>query len=264
MRRKAEILKHSGVSQNTKTNGLTKFESWAQLAKGTTSLSQYAIMNANCSAASLKENILTPTSSCDVPGPVMYLINDPSVPLYNYATNTRAYGIVNQSNIINWQIETMQNTFTDGVASTLFILYIQPAIANPVYTYTLRTPVSIFAQGTASSADISIQDVILGVYYNGGLVIQTKPIVYTHTFTNLAITAAGDFSATQYAGMLTVSNIFLLTQPTYVYDFKLTFSLPTTPYVQVGVICAYENNATNCTTNGPSTESQFDQMLIGI
>lgn len=37
----------------------------------------------------------TPTSSCGVPGPIIDLYKDDTVPLYNYATNVDAYAILN-------------------------------------------------------------------------------------------------------------------------------------------------------------------------
>jgi len=217
MRRKAEILKYNGVSQNTKTNGFTKSEKWAQLARGKTSpYSQYAIRNASCFVASLKENIPTPSSSCGVPGPIMYLTNDPTIPLYNYV-NSRVYGIINSDKIMNWIIESTDNSYADGVPATIFTLYIQPSIANPVYTYTLTTPISIFAHGRATEALllISVLDVKLEVYYNDGLVTSSNAMTYNWTRHPITITPLGtatqigSFTATRYVGMLSVSNILL-------------------------------------------------------
>lgn len=87
MRRKVEILKYNGNKQNTKTNILTKKEQFALLSKGKSSakISQYTITNnksGNTCASDLTKPTLT--SSCNVPGPLIYLQLDSSVPLYNY------------------------------------------------------------------------------------------------------------------------------------------------------------------------------------
>ena len=266
MRRKAEILKYNGVSQNTKTNGFTKSEKWAQLARGkTVPYSQYVIRNTSCSVASLKENIPTPSSSCGVPGPIVYLINDPTIPLYNYV-NSRVYGITNPDKIMNWIIESTVNSYTDGVPATIFTLYIQPLIANPVYTYTLKTPISIVVQGNATEVlNIAISNVKLGVYYNGGLVTSSTTSSASWSNHIMKITPSGPFTATQYAGMVIISDIFLLTQPTYVYEFKLTFALPTIkPGTTVSIICDYKNSNSGCTVGVPSSDSPSDQTLLGV
>jgi hypothetical protein len=93
MRRKSEILKYKSNESTTQTNNLTKKQRWSMISKGTyNSISQAQLNNAmlignnvsvlqDCSTSSI---IYTPTSSSDVPGPVIYLYNDESVPLYNY------------------------------------------------------------------------------------------------------------------------------------------------------------------------------------
>jgi hypothetical protein len=88
MRRKVEILKYNGNKQNTKTNNLTKKEQFALLSKGkssVSSVSQYTIRN-NISGNTCASDLTKPTltSSCNVPGRLMYLQLDPDVPLYNY------------------------------------------------------------------------------------------------------------------------------------------------------------------------------------
>ena len=93
MRRKSEILKYKSNDSTTQTNNLTKKQIWSMISKGTyNSISQAQLNNAmlignnvsvikDCSSNPI---IYTPTSSSDVPGPIIYLYNDESVPLYNY------------------------------------------------------------------------------------------------------------------------------------------------------------------------------------
>lgn len=100
MRRKVEILKYNSSQQNTKTNGLTKKQKYAYLAKTKNILSEYKISqpyeNRDCN-----ENMPTLSTSCDIPGPLIILQYDPSVPLYNYGNNIRSYAITNKDSTIN-------------------------------------------------------------------------------------------------------------------------------------------------------------------
>ena len=96
MRRKVEILKYENNATNTKTNNLTKKQQWSMLVNGNTKNdSQASIVRSEL----LIKNGLTPipcpqdeflptlTSACDVPGPVIVLRYDPTIPLYNYVNN---------------------------------------------------------------------------------------------------------------------------------------------------------------------------------
>lgn len=108
MRRKVEILKYNGNKQNTKTNSLTKKEHFALLSKGKSSVkvSQYTISN-NISGNTCVSDLTKPTltSSCNVPGSLMYLQLDPDVPLYNYnVINT--LGIEPKSDTSLWHAYT--------------------------------------------------------------------------------------------------------------------------------------------------------------
>jgi len=96
MRRKAEILKYSSNQMSSQTNSMTNNQKWAAIAtKNYRSASLYTtqLSSIDCSMSQLKS---TPTSACDVPGPIIYLYDDEKVPLYNYANqnSSRAYGII--------------------------------------------------------------------------------------------------------------------------------------------------------------------------
>ena len=106
MRRKVEILKYNGNKQNTKTNNLTKKEHLALLSKGKTSskISQYTILNnpVVCSRDLTKPTL---TSSCNVPGSLMYLQYNPDVPLYNYNV-VRTSGTEPETETLSWKAYT--------------------------------------------------------------------------------------------------------------------------------------------------------------
>jgi hypothetical protein len=88
MRRKIEIFKYAGKDYQ-QTNSLTKNQQWALLAnnasRGTNRSNQYY-----CAADRL---IPTLSSACNVPGPIITLTYDPSMILYNYASqiNSRTF-----------------------------------------------------------------------------------------------------------------------------------------------------------------------------
>jgi hypothetical protein len=107
MRRKAEILKYN--NGNTKTNKLTKKQSWAQIINGSVPSVSSSYINRNkvfdtdaLKVISCNGNlIVSPSSASDVPNDIYNGVNtlfyDPNVILYNYLNPvlTRSYGIIN-------------------------------------------------------------------------------------------------------------------------------------------------------------------------
>ena len=80
MRRKAEILQYT--KNSTQASKLTKSQRFSQLVNATNKSSVICQKNIN---------VLTPSSSCDVPGHPVYLQYDPAIPLYNYTTQQDVY-----------------------------------------------------------------------------------------------------------------------------------------------------------------------------
>lgn len=88
MRRKVEILKYDNNTTNTKTNNFSKKQQWSMLVNGVTkNASQIKIETLNDTQCPLDEFIPTLTTASDVPGKVIVLQYDPSVPLYNFVRN---------------------------------------------------------------------------------------------------------------------------------------------------------------------------------
>lgn len=88
MRRKVEILKYQNNTTNTKTNNFSKKQQWSMLVNGVTkNASQIKIKDKEVTECPLDEFIPTLTTSSDVPGKVIVLQYDPSVPLYNFTRN---------------------------------------------------------------------------------------------------------------------------------------------------------------------------------
>jgi hypothetical protein len=221
MRRKAEILKYSSNQVSTQTNNLTKNQRFAQLVKNP--------MNgkARCSNAL----ILTPSSSCDVPGPVVDLYYDPAVTLYNYSTNTRAYAVYVPTPTALWNLQIQSNiSFINQTGGDVFYMQITPQIDRPTYSYNITLPVGVIINGQAMdsfSRVVTLQNAVIDVYY--GQEIYTTLSLDGNTDLGLTFDCSGQpygisFSATQYLGNLYFNLVDLPTQSGYVYSFVATFS----------------------------------------
>ena len=272
MRRKAEILKYSNNTSSTKTNNLTKAQKWAQLASGmsqtksyttltgyepdTSGVYQQYIQKFNNNSCPNDGLIPTPTSSCNVPGPITYLIRDESIPLYNYISSINSnYATAQVGDTAEWNIYiNNDNKSISDIPTKLFTLYLNSKVSQYSYTYNFQIPVGIYITGTniASSSlgnninltnnTFYISSVSLSVYYNNSQVILEKtPTAYLSNgsmsydlVNNLSPILNYDVSFTPvyttdnvlllaYSGILNVSNLFLYTQPGYIYDIMATF-----------------------------------------
>ncbi len=284
MRRKVEILQYAGNRMNTKTNNLTKTGRYAQVISGkyqprpytttytetasyaynsTIDLSQVVITRtpvySNPDPTCPLDNMIpTPTSSSDVPGPIINLYNDTSIPLYNYL------GSANQIYAITDVIETDmfktkntdENTYafytitstttstgvntiqTEPTETTISTLYITNIVDAPQYVYELYVPIGIHFEGKykTTSTDASFGSIGLSIP-SGGFnpqvvfvtnAVTTNRIVSFHnnptSISDISFDVTdkmADFSGTIYIGMLKITNIDLYTSPSYIYDINI-------------------------------------------
>ena len=243
MRRKTEILKYKSNASNTKTNSLTKAQQYAQIVNGPNTISNYAIYlnNINNRTCPDDSTIPTPTTSSNVPGPIINLTYNPEIPLYKYVFNENVYSSFSGTqNTKIWDIITQNDLFfQDGVSTKLFSLYILNAIDQASYNYTFQTPFAISIMGNpALTNDISLNRLSLGisnisanVSYSGSQVpgqnIQITPVTPAGQTTmayNIAHTNT-QYLAYQYSGILTISNMILNTSPGFVYDIYLQINM---------------------------------------
>jgi len=240
MRRKVEILKYNNNRQPSLTNNFTKKKQWAQLNRKTSLKSQ--------TLEACPERIQPMlTTSSDVPGPPIYLLEDTTVPLYNYATvDNRQIPIVPDSD--NETVPIIAEISSDVVAKSETIFTVcDLVIINPVNyltTFQFQTPVALTITGTKiqtspgitpiSRIKIEIANISYTTYYLGSPVqnsLLPTPIVQlgdtNDGFMKIDIsnTGVGPFSASQYIGNLTVSSLGLITQPGMIYSLNLTFTL---------------------------------------
>jgi hypothetical protein len=288
MRRKAEILQHSATKSNTKTNNLTKKQEFAMLVQNRNlKLTQQQVTAAaanNNVIVNCVETIYTPTSSSDVPGPVIYLYNDPNIPLYNYNI-TSSVGIQNNENMQQWYTNANENTyFTNGSKALLSLLAITKYINDSPTTFSFQTSAAIYVSGNIttlpssstydlSNVSVSVSKVQCYVYYGEDLV--TSPTVY-HNFTDLSVdinySKLGSFTASLFVGNITVNGIHLYTKPNYVYKIMLKFTLSYSStngyfnYNSIGVYCNTtkytELASNNCIISGTLSSNTSATFLL--
>lgn len=195
----------------------------------------------NCSA----DNFLpTPTSSCNVPGPIMNLIEDDNVPLYNITNttiNNASYSeLQTQTNTNMWKVKSTNNVLlTKNISSYIGSLLITNFIDNPSYNYTLKVPIGIYdvsGSGRLGSANITIESISLNVFYSGSKVelIPSPTISLSNSSFNSPITDISYSELTKpingynyfaYVDTINISDIILQTSSGFVYDFYLTVNL---------------------------------------
>jgi hypothetical protein len=162
MRRKAQILEYNASATNTKTNNLTRAERWAQLVAGKTQQRNlpYSYINKNlidittgyvqtCPSGTI---LYTPTSSSGVPGPIMNLYYDPTVPLYMYSSKTNNPALVNQLENVDQftydnDLTKKDNYLNQSNSIVLTSIYIYNMLTT-TYSFNIDFPISFFIQAT--------------------------------------------------------------------------------------------------------------------
>lgn len=206
------------------------------------------------------DNFPTPTSSSGVPGPIINLRYDSNVPLVYYNTGFQSYGITNSVNKEPFTVSTKNDVFFKDTVSDLFMnLIVNNSIDKYAYTFSISTPVSIYFRATVKStiADgqinipnnfINIDTVNAFTYYNGQqITYQKQPIINIENNETLRFDVSlnkGFVSRTYYdkkgllvndsyynntincryfLGNVDITNLYLLTSPSYIYDINLNF-----------------------------------------
>jgi hypothetical protein len=229
MRRKAEVLQYLGNQTNSKTNGFTKREKFAQLARGIgtpNQLTQQQIAdNRTCDTNAL---ILTPSTSSDVPGPAILLYLDDQIPLYNYTPGNTTVGILNPEDTSLWTTYTQADIYSKS--SLFFTLYLHNNIESAFYTYTTRTPVSMLCQGVTTTLlpiTVHINSVVIRVMFNSQVVFYlTRACAFSMEWQGTSL--GTPFRVQQYVGNIDFSPIRLFSQPGFIYDFYLSFETDVT------------------------------------
>ena len=278
MRRKAEILQYAGNRMNTKTNSLTQTGRYAQIISGkyqsrpyTTTYTETAsyvydsILDLNQVAITrtpvysepdpscpLDDMIPRPTSSSDVPGPIINLYNDATIPLYNYTGSAnKIYAITDVIETDTFKTKNIdENTYsfytitstnnasntiqTEPTEITISTLYITNIVDSPQYVFNLHVPIGIHFEGKykTTSRDASFGSIGISIPsggFNPQVIFGTNVVSSDLSFNTTSINEitfnitnkSADFSGTIYIGMLKITNINVFTSPGYIYDVNI-------------------------------------------
>ena len=134
MRRKVEILKYNNNS--TKGRKLTSKEQYALINRG-----NFRGNRLSCPEDHKKP---LPTSRSGVPGPIINLVEDKSVPLYNYITDTLTSAEEITEPKYEWLVYLLSNDHLPRIVIKCYtncFLMIKETISNNFTTYTYTTPV---------------------------------------------------------------------------------------------------------------------------
>jgi hypothetical protein len=180
-------------------------------------------------------NAPTPNYSCDVPGPLFYLVNDPNVPLYNYTNNVYSYSNLPPSTppwvvYNNYNVALYSNIYS--TISTVYFKKIAPDNNDTVnmnininvpigLQFSLYTNPSILSNGLTIT--VNIIDVKLSFFYNETNKLTTTPendFNKEFTFHLNNMTNSPKITATFFLGHLSVDNATLRVVNGNVFDLK--------------------------------------------
>lgn len=266
MRRKVEILQYGKNVSLTSRQKYTQIVSSIRTPRGARDASGNVFIS-DCPSDLYKPTL---SSSCDVPGPIIELIYNPDIPLYNYAPSSS----VNNAVIYEpkpWSYFAANDIFgLDGSANTFATV----ALISPTDTeihFDISVPIGISISGTGiTPRTVQLASLELTVRYNGAKVTIVNPLDnYNGLKTVLTVnpTQASGFYGRQYLGNLTMKNLTLTSYAGYVYDIQLTANFTIVPPVsidfQVGAVYNISSQAlTSGCTISPSPPTDRTDFAI--
>lgn len=250
MRRKVEILKYKNNS--TQSNQQTKAQRYASIMKGPFQGNTQTIVDksgnlqyvANITSGCPNDELIpTLTTSCDVPGPPMYLYYNPNIPLYNYLPNQNAYSILDVPVALPYNYFTSSNILSLNGNNSTFITVAVVNVNNNYITFNLSVPISIYISGQISAdknntfTDLSGSINLINVHFSVNYInnaVKTNPN-YSYNFNTSSFGFKTkppnkninnySFNGYAYIGNINISNITVNTSNGFVLDFKLLFNL---------------------------------------
>jgi hypothetical protein len=250
MRRKAEILKYKPNMQSNQTNNLTKKEVYTLLVNGRFTKTNFPLLGIGNAVVCPNDRLIpTPTSSCGVPGPIMYLIDDETVPLYNYTTRDQVFNLVDAVNIPSFSSSDLSNQLLyysspTSTYTTISSIYFR-GIINNMKNININIPMGIFLQGNVITGSINANDQLTRtIYINnitfdvdifyGNVIIDTTPTIMMNnkplslinkfdlSFSVTDLTSGEPFNSTNYIGNMNIQNLSVFVGSGSIYDIELT------------------------------------------
>lgn len=243
MRRKAEILKYikpteSNVAKNK----------YSLLARQS---------NKQASRLSCNNYINVPTSSSDVPGPVIHLKEDPTVPLYKYYSDNQQFQFqdIEYDDFKRiYDLFPIYNITSSNDINTIVnsIVILRPQTTELSFSFSFPICIQFEADYFTDARSIGIDNVNIGIYsteleiyYSDSLIVPKITGVYRSTpneksddIASSTITLSADLKSSssgkvyisRYIGNAIFSNITLPSVSQYVYTCKLKVSLSYAEY----------------------------------
>jgi hypothetical protein len=286
MRRKTEILKYN--KNSTQGSRETRTERFALLTRG-----NYKPARLSCPS---DYNVSRLSTNADVPGPSIPLIEDPTVPLYNYNKDTNAYAREVAEDDTQWSFYTEANIFcqSNNVNTTFATLNIRSPIKQPYTSFTLLTPIIFKMQGgdikksqSGNTVNASVSNVSFQPFYNDNPInnnVQLNTVFLNDASINTTLNYNDandvfDYTCEKYIGILKIENIILLTEPGFLYTFKIKYNVDITTTadtntknsISFGMYLNVDDtyvisNSVNCLplVQTPSSTSEKNISFVGI
>jgi hypothetical protein len=263
MRRKTEILKYN--KNSTQGPRMTQKQKLAVTFRGGFNASRIVCPN--------DYKIPALTTSAGVPGPPMYLVEDPNIPLYNYTKDTNAYAENLYEDNTQWVFSTNTNQLSENNETLTEVakLIIRKPIQQPSTQFTYRTPIlfrmrgiglALDCSGATITASIDTSTLSFRATYNNDKLDNNTELTSRFLKNSYIPTPNNSISAIlsppaqqavvppalpistfnyfceAYVGILEISGIILATSPGFVYGFNIKYILDKTAVAPISNLLA--------------------------
>ncbi len=254
MRRKAEILQYNPNRQSNQTNSATKTQKFALLVNAPPRINNWnrVANNANDGISGCSDDLTpVPTSSSDVPGPIMNLIYDKNIPLYNYINPVQTRGYTDVTNVLpnnEFQFNYTTNIFipesTSGNVISAYFKDLNQQRQTVPLSFTI--PLGVYMSGisagsNSASMTITLSNITIGLYLNDGLITSTSTST-SNTITNpnnsIVFNVSGktgNFKFLKYLKNISLTNYQVTVQRDMIYTIKISYTLGITNYTDANI-----------------------------
>lgn len=287
MRRKAEILQYNPNRQSNQTNNYTKKQRYALLVSGNPRLNVKNIPinnNINQDIPGCSDDLTpVPTSSSDVPGPIMNLIYDKNIPLYNYINPVQTRGYTSVTDVLpnnEFKFNYSTNVFIpEGDTTNVMSMYFADLTeTHQQVNLSFTIPIGIYIMGTISQTPIQYLTIIIygitvGLYLNDGLISTINNLVNETSAIVFSLQGkTGNFKLLKYVGNIKATNFNVNVQQNMIYTLKVSYNIGLTGYnsneltnITQGIIANMDYSTeviNNCTVTSSPSLSGYSPTFI--